>query len=45
MSNARTIRLSPSTGFFSRLMATVDRALMARARAAVRRGDLPYVGL
>ena len=36
-------RLPPR--LFSRLMAIVDRLLMASARVAIRNGDLPYFGL
>jgi len=36
---------APSNGLFARLMASIDRALMASARAAARNGDLPYFGL
>lgn len=35
----------PSTTLFSRLMANIDRLLMASARASIRNGDLPYFGL
>ena len=37
--------LLPSASLFSRFMAGVDRILMISARAAIRNGDLPYVGL
>jgi hypothetical protein len=30
---------------FGRLMASIDRLLMASARISVRNGDLPYFGL
>jgi hypothetical protein len=36
---------APSTSLFARIMAGIDRALMASAAAAVRNGDLPYFGL
>jgi hypothetical protein len=34
-----------SSNLFNRVMASVDRLLMAHARIAVRNGDLPYFGL
>lgn len=45
MSKTASLGLASSTGFFSRLLAAIDRALMANARIAVRNGDLPRVGL
>ena len=45
MSKAASLRLTPSTSFFGRLMAQIDRLLMASARIAVRNGDLPRAGL
>ena len=45
MSKTATIRLSPSTTLFSRLLATVDRWLMAYAEIQIRNGDVPRVGL
>jgi hypothetical protein len=45
MSNTASLRVAPSTGIFGRLMAIIDRLLMASARIAVRNGDLPYFGL
>jgi len=45
MSNTTTIRLAPTVGFFGRIMAAIDRVLMASPRTAVRKGDLPYFGL
>jgi hypothetical protein len=45
MSKTASLRLTPSATFFSRLMATIDRLLMASARIAIRNGDLPYFGL
>lgn len=35
----------PTSTFFSRLMASIDRLLMANAAVAIRNGDLPYFGL
>jgi hypothetical protein len=45
MSKTASLSLTPSTTFFSRLIATIDRLLMASARIAIRNGDLPYFGL
>jgi hypothetical protein len=45
MSDTASARFAPSTSLLSRLMATVDRLLMASARIAIRNGDQPYPGL
>jgi hypothetical protein len=45
MSKTASLGLSPSTSLFGRLLAAIDRALMANARIAVRNGDLPHFGL
>ena len=46
MSNtASSFGLAPSTTLFGRLMANIDRVLMASARASIRNGDLPRFGL
>jgi hypothetical protein len=45
MSKTASLGLSSSTSVFTRLLATVDRWLMANARIAVRNGDLPHFGL
>jgi hypothetical protein len=45
MSKTASIGFAPSNGLLGRLMASIDRLLMASARAAVRNGDLPYFGL
>ena len=45
MSKTAAIRLSPSTNLFSRLVAAVDRWLMAYAEIQIRNGDVPRVGL
>ena len=45
MSKTVSIRLASSAGFFSRVMATIDRLLVASAAIAVRNGDLPHFGL
>ena len=43
--SAASLALAPTSNLFSRLMASIDRVLMASARAAIRNGDLPYFGL
>jgi hypothetical protein len=45
MSKTATATFAPSTGIFTRLLASIDRLLAASARIAVRNGDLPYFGL
>jgi hypothetical protein len=45
MSKTAAIALAPSTSLFGRLMAAIDRALMASARISLRNGDLPRFGL
>jgi len=45
MSKTISLGFAPSVTLFGRLMATVDRLLMASAEIAVRNGDLPYFGL
>jgi hypothetical protein len=45
MSDIASLRASPSNGVFGRLMAIIDRLLMASARIAIRNGDLPHFGL
>jgi hypothetical protein len=45
MSNATYTQIAPTNGLFARLMAAVDRLLMASAGIAIRNGDLPYPGL
>ena len=45
MSKTATFGLAPSPTLFGRLMATIDRLLMASANIAIRNGDLPYFGL
>jgi hypothetical protein len=45
MSKTVSIRLPSTPGFFGRMMAAIDRLLMANARIAERNGDLPYFGL
>jgi hypothetical protein len=45
MTKTASIGLVPSATLFGRFLATLDRVLMASARAAIRNGDLPYFGL
>jgi hypothetical protein len=45
MSKTASLGLAPTSNPFSRLMAAIDRVLMASAQAAIRNGDLPYFGL
>jgi hypothetical protein len=45
MSKTASANFRPSTGIFSRLMASIDRLLAASARISVRNGDLPWFGL
>ena len=45
MPKTASLGFAPSASLFSRLMANIDRLLMASARIAIRNGDLPYFGL
>ena len=45
MSKTASLGLAPTFNPFSRLMASIDRLLMASAQATIRNGDLPYFGL
>jgi hypothetical protein len=45
MSNTASLRLTPSSSLFGRLMAKIDSLLMASARISARNGDLPRFGL
>lgn len=45
MSKTAAIALSPSSSLFGRVLAAIDRALMASAKIANRNGDLPRFGL
>jgi hypothetical protein len=45
MSESISIALPEPTSLFGRLLAAVDRALMASAQIAIRNGDLPRLGL
>ena len=45
MSKTASLGFTPSTSWFGRLLAIIDRVLMANAEIARRNGDLPYFGL
>jgi hypothetical protein len=45
MSKTASIGFAPSNNLFGRLMASIDRLLMASARISARNGDLPHFGL
>ena len=45
MSKTAAIALSTTPALFGRLLAVIDRVLMANAEIAIRNGDLPRVGL
>jgi hypothetical protein len=45
MSKTASFGYAPPNTLFGRLMANIDRLLMASARIAIRNGDLPYFGL
>lgn len=45
MSKSASIALAPSAGLFGRLMATIDRLLLAYAEMTIRNGDVPRFGL
>jgi hypothetical protein len=45
MSKSATVALAPSATLLGRLMATIDRLLMANAEIAIRNQDPPYFGL
>ena len=45
MPNSATVALSPSTTLLGRLVATIDRWLMAYAEISIRNGDVPRFGL
>ncbi len=45
MSKTVSIGLAPSSRLFGRLMATIDRLLMASAQIAIRNNDVPHIGL
>ena len=45
MSKTATVALAPSSSVFARLLAVIDRLLMASAKVSNRNGDLPYFGM
>ena len=45
MAKTAAIIYAPTTSVFARLLAAIDRALAASARASLRNGDLPRFGL
>jgi hypothetical protein len=45
MPRTATLGAAPSLTLFRRLMAAIDRLLMASAAIAIRNGDPPYFGL
>jgi hypothetical protein len=45
MSKTASVALAPSTSLFTRLLAAIDRLLMASAQISNRNGDLPRFGL
>jgi hypothetical protein len=45
MSKTASLRFTPATTWFSRLLSVIDHILMTNARIANRNGDLPYFGL
>ncbi|WP_186294172.1 hypothetical protein [Bradyrhizobium guangdongense] len=45
MSKTASVALAPSSSMFARLLASIDRLLMASARISNRNGDLPRFGL
>lgn len=45
MSKTAAVALAPSSSLFARLLATIDRLLMASAQISIRNGDQPRFGL
>jgi len=45
MSKTATVALAPSSSLLARLLASIDRLLMASAEVSNRNGDLPRFGL
>jgi len=45
MAKTAAIGIAPNTPLLIRLIAAIDRALMASARISLRNGDLPHFGL
>ena len=45
MSKTASVALAPSSSLLTRLVATIDRMLMASAQISLRNGDVPRFGL
>lgn len=45
MSKTASIALAPAGSLFSRLVASIDRLLLAYAEMTIRNGDVPRFGL
>jgi hypothetical protein len=45
MSKTASVALAPTSSLLARLIAAIDRLLIASARISVRNGDLPRFGL
>lgn len=45
MSQTASVTFAPSSSLFARLMATIDRWLLAYAEITIRNGDVPRFGL
>ncbi|MDE2377979.1 hypothetical protein [Bradyrhizobium sp.] len=45
MPKTAAIALAPSSSLFSRLLATIDRLLLAYAEMTIKNGDVPRFGL
>lgn len=45
MFNTTSLGLSANSSLLGRLLASIDRALMASAKISIRNGDLPRFGL
>lgn len=45
MSKTASVALQPTSSLFGRLLAAIDRLLMASAEISNRNGDLPRFGL
>jgi hypothetical protein len=45
MSKTASLRFTPASTWFSRLLSVIDHILMTNAHIANRNGDLPYFGL
>ena len=45
MSKTASLRFTPASTWFGRLLSVIDHVLMTNAHIANRNGDLPYFGL